>query len=91
MAKDKRPATEDELLNITSAAELGIVTRWSCGCALVQDKRGRVGLAKGGSVTYEQPALFCDGIAEHGHKARVIRETEKARREREEDTQGRLF
>lgn len=45
----------DELLGIPSAGELGIVRRYSCGCAVVLD-HGR---------ELEQPALTCDGGPEH--------------------------
>lgn len=50
----------DELLGIHSAQELGIVRRYSCGCAVVLD-HGR---------ELEQPALTCDGGPEH--KARLL-------------------
>ena len=38
MKREKRPPTDDEILYIASAATLGIVRRWSCGCAEVDDQ-----------------------------------------------------
>ncbi len=59
---EKRPPTDDERLGIASAATLGIIRRWDCGCAEVDDR----------GVVREQPAIFCDGFEAHGHKARVV-------------------
>lgn len=58
----KRKPTDDDELGIASAGELGIVRRWSCGCAEVRD----------GRRTYEQPDMFCSGDEAHGHKACVV-------------------
>lgn len=57
-----RKAAGDESLGIASAGRLGIVRRWSCGCAEVDDA----------GVLREQPDMFCDGFEERGHKRRVV-------------------
>ena len=61
MSEERKPS-DDDTLGITDAGELGIVRRWSCGCAEVNDA----------GVVREQPDMFCDGFPEHGHKARVV-------------------
>jgi hypothetical protein len=58
----ERKLTADDTLGIAGAGKLGIVRRWSCGCAEVDDA----------GVVREQPDMFCDGMAEHGHKTRVV-------------------
>ena len=47
-----RPITDDERLGISGARALGIVRRWSCGCA---EMLGGI----------EQPALTCAGGDQH--------------------------
>ncbi len=78
MAKrEEKQASADEILDIASAAKLGIVQRWDCGCAEVNDA----------GVIREQPDMFCNGVEATGHKARVVQGRSKV----EEDRQGRLF